>query len=144
MFTGLGDKYLRNDGTYASSLYIPPLFNINCKILLVGNDTYRVALLNNINSVITSLGGIIGTYAGTTGIYVNYFGLDGAIDINTISYGANSSGGYDATYDVILYWDNLEPGVNNATVLNTWYSSNKGVIIATFANTTSKPVVVSK
>ena len=134
---------MRNDGTYATSLFIPPLANINCKILLVGNDLFTVALLNNINSVITALGGTVGTYAGTTGIYVNCFGID-YTSISATSYGANSSGGYDSTYDVILYWDNSEPGVDTDTVLNKWYSSNKGVILATFANTTAKPIFVSK
>ena len=60
----------------------------------------------NINNIITTLGGTIGTYSSTTGIYVNIVNLQTS-DLSTFG-----NGGFDTSYDSILYWNNSS--VNSA------------------------------
>ena len=139
IFNGDGTKVLCSDGVFrltplpSSITYTGSLSGINAKILMIANDSFTPSImLSNINTVITALGGTIGTYSGTTGIYVNIIAL-GSTDI---SVGLTTgSGGYDSNYDCILYWDNNNPASDTVSVLNTWYNSGKGVILSTFADT---------
>ena len=80
LFTGSGYNFLCDDGQFRNTLLVPTpptytgsLTGVNAKLLLVTytNDT-NLSPFNNINTVITSLGGTLGTYSGTTGIYIKY------------------------------------------------------------------------
>ena len=93
------------------------------------------------NSIITALGGTVGTYTGSTGIYVNYVGVS-SDDATTSAYGgssptsttntigANSVNGYDSTYDAIIYGTNsTPPNTNINTAFSSYYYNNKGVVM---------------
>ena len=152
LFTGLGDKYLRNDGTYANSLvllgpqpYTGSLAGVNAKLLILAATGSSVStalpvLQTNINNLIQTLGGTIGTYSSTTGIYFNCYNLGSNNDIKT--FGTN---GYDSTYDMVLHYNNGFIGTTNDTsVLDTWYNNNKGVVLCMYDVSTNYPVNITK
>ena len=109
--------------------------------MIIANDIANSLIVSNINTLITTLGGTVGTYAGSTGIYVNYVPLL-ATSLATLTTGTS---GYDDTYDAVLYWNGLTytPLSDTAGILNTYYNNNRGVVLGTFADTTNTPVNLS-
>ena len=84
------------------------------------------------NTVITALGGTLGSYGGSTGIYVNYVPLNSSDISSNLGSG---SGGYDSNYDAICFWDYSSIAASDtATVLNTWYTNNKEVVLGLYAD----------
>ena len=89
LFSGDGTTVLCSDGQFRSPTnllssisYSGSLSGINSKLLICCNDTTNSNFLINLNNLIVSLGGTIGTYTSSTGIYINFIVL-GSADIST-------------------------------------------------------------
>ena len=110
LFTGNGQNVLCDDGVFRSSAIIPgpitytgSLAGVNAKLLLVTyTNNLNVSPVNRLNSVITALGGTLGSYSGATGIYIKYIEIPNGVSLSTAL--GTGTGGYDSNYDAVLAW----------------------------------------
>ena len=109
--------------------YTGSLAGINAKILLIYTYFFTLTDISKAyDSQITSLGGTIGTYSGSNGIYINNVGIE-TNSINTVI-----TGGYDSNYDAIFYFSDIcEPSSDTKNILDYWYNQGKGVVLASYA-----------
>ena len=108
--------------TLTTTAYAGSLANVSVKVLWLTDSIFYIPNQIILNNLITNLGGVP--------LNINIIPI---LNIRT-----NTTLTYDSSYDVVIWAESVTTTYNNViTLLNTYYSNGKGVVISMFANSTN-------